>query len=78
MGLFRKKSQPAPDPVDRGRVMRLIQLGMAETDAGDRDLLDDEPSPEFLRAKAAFDAELRTATLAERQAAIDAIQRHGY
>lgn len=77
MGLFNRK-RPAPEPVDRGRVMRLIQLGMAATDAGDRDLLDDEPSPEFIRAKAEFDKALRDATQAEKTAALDAIRRHGY
>jgi hypothetical protein len=76
MGLFSKKSQP--EPVDPARVMHLINLGMRETDAGDRDLLDDQPSAEFKRAKAEFEREMDRATPAERTAAYGALRRHGY
>lgn len=58
----------------RTEVLRLINLGMAETDAADRDI----DSPQFDQAKARFDDALATATQAEKTAAFDALKRHGY
>ncbi|MEU7934534.1 MULTISPECIES: hypothetical protein [Micromonospora] len=71
--MFGRKKRDA-QPVRKDRVMRLITLGMRETDAADRDI----DGPEFDQAKGAFEAALRESTWAERQAAIDALRRHGY
>ncbi|MGN9803446.1 hypothetical protein [Micromonospora sp. L32] len=73
MGIFGKRPDPEP-PVRKDQVMRLIKLGMAETDAADRDI----DSPVFDKAKAALDAASRNATKAEQKAAYDALRRHGY
>ncbi|MEU0516659.1 hypothetical protein [Streptosporangium sp. NPDC006007] len=78
MGLFGKKQhkqdkQPAP-PVRRDRVMKLIKLGMDQTDAGDRDL----DSRDFEAARDAFNALILQSTQAEVIAAYDALKRHGY
>ncbi|MFI7025251.1 hypothetical protein ACIBMZ_21305 [Micromonospora sp. NPDC049900] len=54
--------------------MKLISLGMKETDAADRDI----DSPEFDSAKAAFETAMGKATPAEKAAAYDALKRHGY
>lgn len=73
MGLFggSKKTEPA---VRRDKVMRLLDLGMKETDAADRDI----DSKEFARAKAALEAEMGNCTQAELRAAHSALKRHGY
>lgn len=71
MGLFRKDK---PEPVRRDQVLRLISLGMRETDAADRDI----DSPEFDRAKTAYDIAASSATPAEVRAAHRALKRHGY
>ncbi|RKN24191.1 hypothetical protein D7147_04190 [Micromonospora musae] len=68
----RKRSEP--EPVRRDQVMKLISLGMKETDAADRGI----DAPEFDGAKAAFDAALGKATQAEKAAAFKALKRHGY
>lgn len=73
MGLFGGKKQ-APEPVRRDEVLKLIKLGMRETDAADRDI----HSPDFDRAKAKYDAAVLKSTLAERRAAHEALRRHGY
>ncbi|MFG3557421.1 hypothetical protein ACGGAQ_23845 [Micromonospora sp. NPDC047557] len=54
--------------------MRLIKLGMDETDAADRDI----DGPGFDKAKNAFDAAKDGCTKAELTAAYDALRRHGY
>lgn len=72
MGLFSKKTPP-PAP-DRDTVRNLLKLGMAETDAADRDI----DSPEFRKAKGQFETALRAARKAEADAAIAALRRHGY
>lgn len=76
MGLFRKKT-PAPEPVRKDQIRRLIKLGMAETDAADRDIDNANPR-QFNRAKALHDAAISASTLAERRAASEALRRHGY
>ncbi|PZF88573.1 hypothetical protein [Micromonospora deserti] len=68
------RKQRDPEPVRRDKVMRLIQLGMAETDAADRDI----DSPTFDKAKATFNAAKDRCTKAELAAAYDALRRHGY
>lgn len=73
MGLFRSKN-PAPAPVNRDVVRSLLKLGMAETDAADRDI----DSPEFDAAKARFDRAFRDAAPADQAAAYEALRRHGY
>jgi len=75
MGLFSKKPEPKPEPVRKDKVMKMIKLGMAETDAADRY---DCEGPQWDRAKAARDAAYRTATQAEMRAAHEALKRHGY
>lgn len=72
MSLFRRKA--TPPPVDRRVVMDLIKLGMDETDAADRDI----DSPDFTTARDRFNAALGKASQAEKNAAIDALRRHGY
>jgi hypothetical protein len=66
--------KPATEPVRRHEVLRLINLGMAETDAADHDI----NGPGFDQAKARFDGALATATQAEKTAAFNALKRHGY
>lgn len=62
----------------RGQVMKLISLGMQETGASDR--IDD--GPEHEARYAAIDrrraAALKNSTPAEREAAREALKRHGY
>ncbi|WP_431937354.1 hypothetical protein [Micromonospora sp. RP3T] len=70
--LGRKRSES--EPVRRDQVMKLINLGMKETDAADRDI----DSPEFDRARDAFNSALGNATPAEKDAVFDALKRHGY
>ncbi|WP_055480865.1 hypothetical protein [Sphaerimonospora mesophila] len=77
MGLFSKKKPTPEPPVRRDQVLRLIKLGMEETDAADRDI-DEIDSPLFNAAKARMDAELNRSTQAEINAAYDALKRHGY
>jgi hypothetical protein len=60
--------------VRRDQVLRLIKLGMEETDAADRDI----DSPEFQQAKERQAAEASVSTQAELRAAYDALKRHGY
>lgn len=72
MGLFSKR-QPEP-PVRRDQVMKLLKLGMKETDAADRDI----DSAAFDQAKAAYDRESGKSTQAELKAARDTLNRHGY
>ncbi|MEU8362297.1 hypothetical protein AB0C27_40395 [Nonomuraea sp. NPDC048882] len=72
-----KKRKPVEEPVRHDQIMRLIKLGMEETDAADRDI-DETPSPLFDAAKARMDAELLKSTKAEIRAAYDALNRHGY
>ncbi|MEV0214354.1 hypothetical protein [Micromonospora sp. NPDC050695] len=72
MGLFSRT--PQPEPVRRDTVMNLIKLGMAETDAADRDI----DSTDFDQAKERFELAMRDATPAETTAAFDALRRHGY
>lgn len=57
------------------QVMRLIRLGMRETDAAD--LIDHDAGP-FERAKAELDAVKARSTQSELRAAADALRRHGY
>ncbi|KAB1129459.1 hypothetical protein F6X68_28970 [Micromonospora sp. AMSO12t] len=71
--MFGRKRSEA-EPVRKDQVMRLISLGMRETDAADMDI----DGPEFDKAKAAFEAALGKSTQAEKNAAIDALRRHGY
>ncbi|MEU4640807.1 hypothetical protein [Micromonospora sp. NPDC023814] len=66
--------KPAPGRVRKNHVLRLINLGMAETDAADRDI----DGPDFARAKARFDEAVNEATQAEMSAAFDALRRNGY
>ncbi|WP_158273901.1 hypothetical protein [Micromonospora sp. RP3T] len=54
--------------------MKLINLGMKETDAADRDI----ESPAFIKARDAFNSALGNATPAEKDAVFDALKRHGY
>ncbi len=68
------RKRPEPEPVRRDQVMKLINLGMKETDAADRDI----DSPEFDKARDAFNSAMRKATPAEKAAAYDALKRHGY
>lgn len=72
MGLFSRKS-PEP-PVRRDQVRELLNLGMKETDAADRDI----NSAAFQKAKAAYDRVAKKATPAELRAAHAALNRHGY
>ena len=72
MGLFSKK--PEPEPVRRGQVMKLINAGMKETQAADKE----DGSSDFRQAKADFERELRRSSQAERRAALDALRRHGH
>jgi hypothetical protein len=60
--------------------MKLLNLMMRESDAGDRELMnsDDTATPEFDRAKAALEAEERRSTQAEIRAASEAARRHAY
>ncbi|NYT93737.1 hypothetical protein [Salinispora sp. H7-4] len=74
MGLFSKKPAPAPAPINRDAVRTLLTLGMAETDAADRNI----DSPSFRAAKAKFERAFRSATPADQAAAYDALRRHGY
>ncbi|NBE80285.1 hypothetical protein [Micromonospora rubida] len=74
MGLFGKKPPPPAPAADRRTVMNLVKLGMAETDAADRDI----DSPEFDAAKVRFERALRQAPPAEQAAAVNALRRHGY
>ncbi|MFG3704741.1 hypothetical protein ACGF7U_08420 [Micromonospora sp. NPDC047670] len=71
--MFGRKRSEA-EPVRKEQVLRLISLGMRETDAADRDI----DGPEFDEAKAVFEAALGKSTQAEKNAAIDALRRHGY
>ncbi|WP_207914608.1 hypothetical protein [Micromonospora sp. KC213] len=68
----RKRSES--EPVRKDKVMRLVKLGMAETDAADRDI----DSPAFDKAKAAYEAAMDGCTKAELSAAYEALKRHGY
>lgn len=72
MGMFGRT--PKPDPVDRDTVINLIKLGMDETDAAGRDI----GSADFDVAKRRFEAGLRDAGDAEKNAAFEALRRHGY
>jgi hypothetical protein len=72
MGLFSKKS--SPEPVRRDQVLKLVKLGMRETDAADRDI----DSQAFDQAKIALDGAYGKATKAEIRAAHEALRRHGY
>lgn len=68
-------------PVRNDQVMKLLNLRMRESDAGDRELDPSDPSrptPEFDRAKAALEAEQAGSTKAEIRAANEAARRHGY
>jgi len=73
MGLFSSKPKPAT-PINRDAVRNLLKLGMAETDAADRDI----DSPEFDAAKVKFERALRAAAPADQAAAYEALKRHGY
>jgi hypothetical protein len=78
-----KRSSGEPEPAVRpDQVMKLLNLMMRESDAGDRELMnsDDpsEPSPDFDRAKAELVAEWGRSTEAEIRAAYEAARRHGY
>ncbi|MEU8327132.1 hypothetical protein ACGFH8_11870 [Micromonospora sp. NPDC049175] len=73
MGLFSSKPKPAP-PINRDVVRNLLKLGMAETDAADRDI----DSPEFDAAKTKFERAFRAAAPADQTAAYEALRRHGY
>ncbi|MEV4662517.1 hypothetical protein AB0J85_11240 [Micromonospora echinofusca] len=68
----RKRSES--EPVRKDQVLRLISLGMRETDTADRDI----NSKAFDNAKDAFDTVLGKSTQAEKKAAFDALKRHGY
>ncbi|MFI2662080.1 MULTISPECIES: hypothetical protein [Micromonospora] len=68
------RKKPQPDPVRRDQVLRLVNLGMRETDAADMDI----DGPEFRQAKDAFESALGESTSAEQHAAFDALKRHGY
>ncbi|MDM4720125.1 hypothetical protein QTQ03_26530 [Micromonospora sp. WMMA1363] len=74
MGLFSKKPTPTPAPINRDAVRTLLKLGMAETDAADRDI----DSREFRDAKTTFERAFRSAAPADQAAAYDALRRHGY
>jgi hypothetical protein len=62
--------------------MKLLNLMMRESDAGDRELMSSadpaEPTPEFDRAKAALEAEWGRSTQTEIRAAHEAARRRGY
>lgn len=73
MGLFSSK-KPTPAPINRDVVRNLLKLGMAETDAADRDI----DSPEFDAAKSKFERAMRSAAPADQAAAYEALKRHGY
>lgn len=75
MGLFGKKKTEEP-PVRRDQVLRLIKLGMQETDAADQ-YIDDDP-PKFRKARDRMNAECNKSTQAEIRAAYVALKRHGY
>ncbi|MBM0235436.1 hypothetical protein JNW91_28840 [Micromonospora sp. STR1_7] len=66
--------KPAPAPINRDVVRNLLKLGMAETDAAERDI----DSLEFDAAKVKFERALRAATPADQAAAYEALKRHGY
>jgi hypothetical protein len=73
MGLFSKRT-PKEKLVRPDQVLKLVNLGMRETDAADRDI----DSKDFQQAKEAFDNALRDSTLAEKTKAFDALRRHAY
>ncbi len=72
MGIFGRKPDPAP--INRNVVRNLLKLGMAETEAAERDI----DSPEFDKARAAFELASCFASPADRAAAYAALKRHGY
>lgn len=79
MGFFgRKSDKPAdPPPIRRDQVRRLMKTGMDRSEALDRDM--DETNPkDWERLVKADGAAWRDATPAERKAAADALNRHGY
>jgi hypothetical protein len=69
---FRRTTKPQPQ-VRRATVMAIFKAAMDEHDAVDRD---DEKA--FKKAQTASGKALKGSTEAERQAALDALGRHGY
>lgn len=81
MRRFRKSNSETDPPVRHDQVMKLLNLRMRESDAGDRELDPCDPSqptPDFDRAKAALEAEQRRSTRAEIRSANETARRHGY
>ncbi|MEV6967553.1 hypothetical protein AB0M47_20860 [Hamadaea sp. NPDC051192] len=79
--LQRLRRASEPQPVRRDQVLRLINLGMRETDADDRIMLADEPTAAHLafeQAQREYYAALGESTPAEKDAAFAALGRHGY
>jgi len=70
------RSEPEP-PVRHDQVMRLLNLQLAERDAGDRELDPHTncPTPDFDRASAAYWAAVGQSTRAELIAADEAMRR---
>jgi len=73
----RKKSTPESAPVRRDQVRKLMKTGMDRSEALDRDMDQTDPA-DWERIVAADAAAWRNATPAERRAAADALDRHGY
>jgi len=72
------RGNEAVPPVRHDQVMRLLNLHLAERDAGERELDPDNPqSPtqDFDRTHAAYWAEVRRSTQAELLAADEAVRR---
>jgi hypothetical protein len=67
-----------PTPARRDQVLKMIRLGMRETEAADRLVTDIDPTDDFDRAKAERDAAFNNATPEERRLAYEALRRHGY
>jgi hypothetical protein len=75
--MFGKKKPAENPPVRRDKVIGLMKTGMDRSEALDRDLdLTDESR--WDRLVAADEAAWRDASPAERRAAADALERHGY